>query len=188
MELEIKFKTPGTHLSMQSMQGVIRSIIREIELGVYDALIEEYPHVSSSLLKKKVRNKVDLSLSDARKGSWEIVLLGSLGTLIAGVSINLVSDLIVNSETWKETRNKVYSISDKAAVNVKKRLERKHKLGPFNADKKSVGVSKKPNGVSKLELNVELERRNSNEIDFDMEKEVESLIEQLKNRDSKTNK
>ena len=67
MELEIKFKTPGTHLSMQSMQGVIRSIIREIELGVYDALIEEYPHVSSSLLKKKVRNKVDLSLSDSRK-------------------------------------------------------------------------------------------------------------------------
>jgi hypothetical protein len=185
MELDIKFKTPGQYLSMDSLQGVIRTINREIELGIYDTLVNEYPNVSRSLLKKAVKNKVDLNLKDAKKGSWEIELIGSVGAIIAGA---LISDFIVSTETWQETKKKIYSISERTVVNVKNRLSRKNRIGPFDSGDKSINISKKNNGVSKLELKVDLKRRNSNDLDFDMEKEVDRAIEEMRNRNNKTNK
>ncbi|EKO3464439.1 hypothetical protein SPN99_000310 [Vibrio fluvialis] len=183
MEISIKFKTSGSYLSMNSMYGVISDLKREIEKGIFDAMVEEYPYISKSSLKKSIRKNVDLYLTDAQKGSWEIFLGTVVAGAIGGVIANLSNDLIINSEPWKNLKSKIYSTSERSAENVKDRLDKKQKVGPFTVKNKDNVVIRRNDGTTKLELDLELENKGTDSVSFDVEAEVNSLIEQLKNRD-----
>lgn len=182
MEIEIKFRTPGKYLSMQSMFGVVSDIRSEIELAIVDAISDEYPKASKEFVKKKIKGKVDLSLSDAKKGSWEILLIGVAGSAIGGVIASLSNDLIKDSEAWRKLKDIIYKTSDRSAKNAEHRLQNKKKLGPFEQTKRKVEVVKKPNGSSVLKLDVELKPKSDLDLGFDLENEVDDLIKQLKDK------
>lgn len=185
MEVDIKFKTPGAHLSMNSMYGVISELKREIEKGIIDALKEEYPHVSKSSLKRKVKKDVDLYLTNAQKGSWEITLATVVGSAIGSIIYNLISDLIVSTDAWDSLKTKIYSTSERASNNVVSRLKNKKKIGPFLIKKNESSVIKNKNKTTKLSVNLELDCKNNSDQSFDVEKEVDGLIRQLKDRNQK---
>ncbi|MCG5526419.1 hypothetical protein LRB11_16050 [Ectothiorhodospira haloalkaliphila] len=181
----MKFKTPGQYLSMNSMFGVVSSVRREIEIAIAEVLYDEFPLSSRELIRRQVRKRVDLSLKDAQKGSWEVFLIGTVGGAIGSIVINLVSDIITNSEQWKKFRGDVYSISEKVSKRSEARLARKKKIGPYEAEYKRLKATKKNNGVPALEIDIELHNKRSNEMNFDMEEEVNRLIDELQNKRNK---
>lgn len=185
MEVSVKFKTPGEYLSMNSMFGVVSSVRREIEISIAEVLYEEFPSSSREAIRRQVRNRVDLSLKDARKGSWEVLLVGTVGGAIGGIVVNLVSDIITNSDQWKQFRNDIYSISEKVSRRAEERLSKKKKIGPYEANYKQLKATKKNNGVPSLQVDIELQRKSKGGMEFDMEEEVNRLIDELQNKRNK---
>lgn len=181
MEFVIRIKTPGAHLSFSTLFGVASDIAHQLQLAAFDALVEEFPTASKTQIKRLLKNKVDLQLEDAKKGSWELVLVGALGGAIGGVVANLATDLIKGSEQWAAFKEKTYSISDRAAKHARERLTGKSRLGTFNAENKSVNVKKMDRG-SRLEVDAELSRRRSGVESVHLEEQVNDLIAQLEAR------
>ncbi|WP_000406148.1 hypothetical protein [Vibrio mimicus] len=185
MEISIKFKTPGTYLSMNSTYGVISDLRKQIERGIFDALVEEYPDVSKSALKKILKNHVDLYLKSANKGSWEIevgtVIAGIIGTVVGSLTV----DLVINSESWGDLRSKIYSTSGRASEKIRERLDNKRKFGPFDIRKKDSRMITRNDKTTKYELNLDLETESDEGNLFNVEEEVNKAIEELKKRSKK---
>ena len=190
MNFEIKIKTPGAHLSMRTLNAVTSDITKQIELGVYDAIINEYPSASKTKIKKHIRGHVDLSLSEAEKGSWELVFIGIV-TVIATISANLISDLAMSSEQWKQFKKNVIKMSDQSADNVKERLSKKNKLGPYNIDNRSISVKKSNKNTSILQVQADLKpahlQTNKIPVPHDIDEQVDRLIEELQNNNKPNN-
>lgn len=175
MDLDIKLRTPGDFISIQSMYGIFSVIIRETEISVIEALSEDFPLLSRTKIRAKVRNNISISLLDTKKGSFELLLAGTAATAIVTVLSNLASDLIKDSPQWKNFKESTYNVADKAAKNLKERLANKNKLGPFIISHKNLEVSRKNKGAPKLTLDFHLARGAESEYLLDTESIVEKV-------------
>ncbi|MCF2920050.1 hypothetical protein L1264_06070 [Pseudoalteromonas sp. APAL1] len=132
MDIAIRVKTPGNKLSMKTMLGgVVGDLQKDLELGTFDMLISEFPSASHTQLKKLVSKKAELYLSDIKKGSWEIALVGALGGIIGKAIYDLTIDYVKTSPQWEEFKKRTQAPSKVAADNIYERIEKRNELGPF---------------------------------------------------------
>lgn len=186
MDIAIRVKTPGNKLSMKTMLGgVVGDPQKDLELGTFDMLISEFPSASHTQLKKLVSKKAELYLSDIKKGSWEIALVGALGGIIGKAIYDLTIDYVKTSPQWEEFKKRTQAPSKVAADNIYERIEKRNELGPFMIKKRSLRITQSNDGTAKLNVDIELERKNDDEISIETESQINELIKQLESGEYK---
>lgn len=186
MDIAIRVKTPGNKLSMKTMLGgIISDLQRDIELGAFDMLVEEFSEATHNKIKKLVSKKAELYLVDIKRGSWEIALVGAIGGIIGKAIYDLSIDYVKTSPEWEDFKNRTRKPSKVAADNISNRLEKRNKLGPFEIKKRRLTITENNSGQVKLTLDVELERKNQEVIDVDTESQINELIRQLESGEYK---
>ena len=188
MDYVIHIKTKGDLLSTKTLWGIIRQINRDFERAIYFALKEEFPKASSTYLRKAVKHQVEFTLRDARKGSWELVLIGGIGAIIGKAVYDLSLDFVKTSPQWQEFKNRIGRPSDNVAESLKSQLEVEKKVGPLVVEKRSVTIEHLSNGISKLTYYVELNRTHEKEVFVDSESQINALIQQLEDKRTEAEK
>jgi len=188
MDYVIHIKTKGDLLSTKTLWSIIRQINRDFEQAIYFALKEEFPKASSTYLKKAVKHQVEFTIQDARKGSWELVLIGGIGAILGKAVYDLSMDLIKTSTQWQEFKRRISRPSENVAESLKSQLEVEKNVGPLVIEKRSVTVEHLSNGVSKLTYYVELNRKHEKEVFVDSESQINDLIRQLEDKRTEAEK
>lgn len=184
MDFEITIKTQGNYLSTRTLFGIISDFVRVFELGTIDALIQEFPSVSHTLLQKRVKGKIDFNLEDVRRGSWEIVLVGAIGGIIGKAIYDLAMDALKTSPQWTEFKNRLQRPSQDAAKNIAKRIEKQNKFGPLGIEKKTLTVEKTPDGISRIKYEVTLVKTLSKVLTT-TDDQVDDLLNRIQSDDKK---
>ena len=179
MDFVVKFVTPGHILSTRSMFGIISDLNKVFENATIDTLISEHPNASRTTLINEVKGKLDFDIADARKGSWEIVLVGAIGGILGKAAYDLTMDTIKTSETWSNFKKRLFQPSEKAAANIEEKLEAKKRLGPFAVEKKTITIEKTNEGISKITYEVTLIKTKDSEHLITTEDQVKKLLEHL---------
>ena len=194
MEIRIEIKTPGNYLSTQTMSWVISDFVKVIYGGIYHGILETYPTLSKSKLKKRLRDKHLLYFTNIKRGSWELALLGPLGAIILKILYDLGIDIVKNNSTYEEVKDKINgTVGDNVANKIKEGVQRRDNYGSLIAEKKNIDIDIKPGGNATIKIETVLIRRQgatsdfSGEDDIEISKVVEHLLTLLSNK-KKTDK
>ena len=177
MDFIVKFTTPGHILSTRSMYGVISDLNKVFENATIEALISEHPGTSHVLIENEVKGKIDFNLYDARKGSWEIMLIGAIGGIIGKAAYDLTLDAIKTSETWDNFKKRLFAPSKKTATNIEEKLDSKKRLGPFAVESKVITIEKNNDGISKITYEATLIKTKDVELLVTSVDQVKKLLE-----------
>jgi N12 class adenine-specific DNA methylase len=188
MDFELTIKTPGQYLSTYTLWSVINQINRDFERTLRKSIQTEFPKVSSRQLSKLYKGKVNFYIKDVRKGSWELVLIGSVGGIIGKIFYDLGIDYVKSSNQWQEFKKRVNGPSKTIAKDIKDRLENEKTLGPYIVERKTVEIEISENGIPKLIYKAVLEqRKEQHNLLLDTEAQIEALIQEIeKNRKNNT--
>lgn len=179
MDFEVKITTPGSYLSTRTLFGIISELNKSFEIGTINALKDLFPLSSNSQIRKFVSGKLDFNIVDAKKGSWELYLVGAIGGVVGKAIYDLSMDVIKTSPQWKGFKERVFKPSRKIAEEISEKLDDKEKLGPFLIETQSLVIETSSNGATKLKYEVVLIKNGDLPSLLTTENQVNHLIEEI---------
>lgn len=182
MEYHIKFKTPGTVLSSDSLFAVLAVFRKDFERGIIDAIIQEFPQVSKRRVVKQVKGNISFNFQEVNRGSWIIDMDGAFVLLIGRVLFELGKDIVLKHPEWENFKALVYRVTSRAAINTKEQIQKHDDIGPFDVDQNKAQIQDQTNGVPKLNIDIELSRKNNNSPISTVKEQEDALRDELNRR------
>lgn len=185
MDYEIRLTTKGDYLSLETLSGITRDIKKKFEKSLNTTLKYELPNVSTTRINKQVKGNVKFIIKDIRRGSWEILLIGSIAGIIGKGIYDLTMDYIKTSDQWKDFKERVKIPSKKVAEGVSGDLSRIETLGPLAVKEKRIRIEQTSSGYAKLTYEVVLAPKKIKPDLIDSEEQLEYLIKEIEDKINK---